>query len=66
MPGGAASDPNLKYMDLAVRMARRGLGQTGSNPSVGAVIVDAASGEIIACGTTAASGRPHEIGRAHV
>lgn len=59
MPGGAASDPNLKYMDLAVRMARRGLGQTGSNPSVGAVIVDAASGEIIACGTTAASGRPH-------
>lgn len=46
-------------MDLAVRMAVRGLGRTGSNPSVGALIVDPATGDIIARGTTADTGRPH-------
>ena len=52
-------DLDVLYMDLALRMARRGLGRTGSNPSVGAVIVDPASGEIIALGRTADTGRPH-------
>ena len=40
-------------------MARRGLGRTGANPSVGAIIVDPNSGDIIARGTTADTGRPH-------
>ena len=59
MPAVDTSPVDCLYMDLALRMARRGLGQTGSNPSVGAVIVDPASGEIIARGTTANTGRPH-------
>jgi len=46
-------------MGIALAMARRGLGQTAPNPSVGAVIVDTATGEVIARGTTARSGRPH-------
>ena len=40
-------------------MARRGLGRTAPNPSVGAVIVDPVTGEVIARGTTATGGRPH-------
>ncbi len=59
MPMPDTSQVDCRYMDLALRMARRGLGRTGSNPSVGAVIVDPASGEIIARGTTADTGRPH-------
>ncbi len=50
---------DLANMDLALRMAWRGVGRTGANPSVGAVIVDAITGEIIARGTTAEGGRPH-------
>ncbi len=56
---GTAPDCDALYMDLAVRMARRGLGRTGSNPSVGAIVVDPATGEIIARATTADTGRPH-------
>lgn len=48
-----------QMMGLALRMARRGLGQTSPNPSVGAVIADEASGEVIARGVTAQGGRPH-------
>ncbi|MEQ1615370.1 MAG: bifunctional diaminohydroxyphosphoribosylaminopyrimidine deaminase/5-amino-6-(5-phosphoribosylamino)uracil reductase RibD [Hyphomicrobiaceae bacterium] len=50
---------DLANMDLALRMAWRGVGRTGANPSVGAVIVDAITGEIIARGTTEEGGRPH-------
>jgi diaminohydroxyphosphoribosylaminopyrimidine deaminase/5-amino-6-(5-phosphoribosylamino)uracil reductase len=46
-------------MDLALRLARRMLGNTAPNPAVGAIIADAASGEIIACGWTQPGGRPH-------
>lgn len=53
----AAFDHHM--MGIALAMARRGLGTTAPNPSVGAVIVDAATGEVIARGTTAAGGRPH-------
>ncbi len=56
---GNPEDLDALYMDLALRLARRGLGRTGSNPAVGALIVDAASGEIIGRGTTADTGRPH-------
>ena len=46
-------------MRLAVRFARRGLGATAPNPSVGAVIVCPETGEIISMGRTCAGGRPH-------
>ena len=46
-------------MRTALRMARRGLGQTAPNPAVGAVIADEATGEVIARGWTQPGGRPH-------
>jgi diaminohydroxyphosphoribosylaminopyrimidine deaminase/5-amino-6-(5-phosphoribosylamino)uracil reductase len=46
------------HMAQALQLARRGLGQTWPNPSVGAVIVGA-TGEILARGWTAPGGRPH-------
>ena len=46
-------------MALALRAARSGLGTTAPNPSVGAVIADESTGEVIATGTTAPGGRPH-------
>jgi diaminohydroxyphosphoribosylaminopyrimidine deaminase / 5-amino-6-(5-phosphoribosylamino)uracil reductase len=47
------------FMTSALRMARRGLGTTAPNPSVGAVIVDPASGVVLARGHTQPGGRPH-------
>lgn len=46
-------------MGIALRMARRGLGTTAPNPSVGAVVVDGATREVIARGWTMPGGRPH-------
>ena len=46
-------------MAIAIRMARRGVGTTAPNPSVGAVIVDETTGEVIARGWTQPGGRPH-------
>jgi diaminohydroxyphosphoribosylaminopyrimidine deaminase / 5-amino-6-(5-phosphoribosylamino)uracil reductase len=46
-------------MDLALRLARRMLGNTAPNPAVGAIIADEGSGEIIARGWTQPGGRPH-------
>jgi diaminohydroxyphosphoribosylaminopyrimidine deaminase/5-amino-6-(5-phosphoribosylamino)uracil reductase len=46
-----------QYMQAALSLARRNLGQTWPNPSVGAVIVK--DGYIIAEGYTARGGRPH-------
>ncbi len=45
-------------MAQALRLARRGLGQTWPNPSVGAIVV-APTGEVLARGWTAPGGRPH-------
>ncbi len=59
MTAAIPSDGDVHYMAQALLMARRGLGRSGSNPSVGAIIVDPVSGEIIARGTTADTGRPH-------
>ena len=56
-PTPSAFDAHM--MSIALMMARRGLGQTAPNPSVGAVIVDETSGEVIARAVTAAGGRPH-------
>jgi diaminohydroxyphosphoribosylaminopyrimidine deaminase/5-amino-6-(5-phosphoribosylamino)uracil reductase len=46
-------------MGIALMLARRGLGATAPNPSVGAVIADEATGELIARGVTQRGGRPH-------
>lgn len=46
------------HMAQALQLARRGLGLTWPNPSVGALVV-APSGEILARGWTAPGGRPH-------
>ena len=46
-------------MGIALRMARRGIGTTSPNPSVGAVIADEAAQEVISRAVTAPSGRPH-------
>src|SRR5215470_15945929 len=46
------------HMAQALQLARRGLGQTWPNPSVGAIVVSA-NGEIVSRGWTAPGGRPH-------
>jgi len=48
-----------QMMDIALRVARRGLGATAPNPSVGAVVADETTGEVIARGWTQPGGRPH-------
>ncbi|HEY8195109.1 MAG TPA: bifunctional diaminohydroxyphosphoribosylaminopyrimidine deaminase/5-amino-6-(5-phosphoribosylamino)uracil reductase RibD [Hyphomicrobium sp.] len=56
-PKSSAFDAEM--MAIALRMAERGLGSTTPNPSVGAVIADETTGEVLARATTARSGRPH-------
>lgn len=46
-------------MDIALRVARRGLGQVAPNPAVGAVIADELAGVVISRGWTQPGGRPH-------
>jgi diaminohydroxyphosphoribosylaminopyrimidine deaminase / 5-amino-6-(5-phosphoribosylamino)uracil reductase len=62
MAGSAKLVDQLKidhqFMAIALNMARRGLGTTAPNPSVGAVIVDTA-GIILGRGWTQPGGRPH-------
>ncbi len=55
----STSAQDRQFMRLALRMARRRLGQTAPNPAVGALIVDEATGELIARGSTQPGGRPH-------
>jgi diaminohydroxyphosphoribosylaminopyrimidine deaminase/5-amino-6-(5-phosphoribosylamino)uracil reductase len=50
---------DAQMMGVALRLAARGLGRTAPNPSVGAVIADERTGEVIARGWTAPGGRPH-------
>ena len=56
-PKSSAFDEEM--MAIALRMAERGLGATMPNPSVGAVIADETTGEILARAVTAPGGRPH-------
>ena len=53
------SDFHRHMMGVALTMARRGWGTTAPNPSVGAVIADDATQEMIARGVTQPGGRPH-------
>jgi diaminohydroxyphosphoribosylaminopyrimidine deaminase / 5-amino-6-(5-phosphoribosylamino)uracil reductase len=59
-PDGAPrndSDNDARFMQLALTLGRRGLGNTWPNPAVGAVMVK--DGIIIARGWTQNGGRPH-------
>jgi diaminohydroxyphosphoribosylaminopyrimidine deaminase/5-amino-6-(5-phosphoribosylamino)uracil reductase len=53
----AAFDAHM--MAIALALAERGLGRTAPNPSVGAIIADETSGEVIARAWTGCGGRPH-------
>uniref|UniRef100_Q07MT7 Riboflavin biosynthesis protein RibD n=1 Tax=Rhodopseudomonas palustris (strain BisA53) TaxID=316055 RepID=Q07MT7_RHOP5 len=53
----AAKAADLRYMQLALALGRRGLGNTWPNPAVGAVIVK--DGVIVGRGWTQPRGRPH-------
>ena len=48
---------DIKYMSIALNLARARHGLTGENPSVGCVIVK--NDEIISIGQTGFGGRPH-------
>ena len=48
---------DCRFMSLALRLAKRGIGQTGSNPSVGCLIVH--QNRIVGRGWTGVGGRPH-------
>lgn len=52
---GEAAD--RRFMQLALALGRRGLGRTGTNPAVGAVLVT--DGVIVGRGWTQDGGRPH-------
>jgi diaminohydroxyphosphoribosylaminopyrimidine deaminase / 5-amino-6-(5-phosphoribosylamino)uracil reductase len=53
----AAKEADRRYMQLALTLGRRGLGQTWPNPAVGAVVVK--DGVIVGRGWTQPGGRPH-------
>lgn len=55
-PADMSAD-DARYMQLALSLGRRGLGNTWPNPAVGAVIVK--DGVIVGRGWTQAGGRPH-------
>jgi diaminohydroxyphosphoribosylaminopyrimidine deaminase/5-amino-6-(5-phosphoribosylamino)uracil reductase len=57
--GGAVDD--LRFMELALGLGRRGLGRTWPNPAVGAVVVlhEADGPVIVGRGWTQPGGRPH-------
>ena len=51
------SDPDTRFMALALTLGRRGLGNTWPNPAVGAVVVK--DGVVVGRGWTQPGGRPH-------
>ena len=51
------SSKDKLYMEIALKLAKSRYGHTGSNPSVGCVIVK--NGKIISYGQTGLKGRPH-------
>ena len=63
MSAGAATagGEDLRFMELALALGRRGLGRTWPNPSVGAVLVrrHAEGARIVGRGWTQPGGRPH-------
>lgn len=56
-PRAMTPEEDARFMELALALGRRGLGNTWPNPAVGAVIVK--NGVIIGRGWTQPGGRPH-------
>lgn len=54
---GADVGTDRRFMAAAIRLSRRNLGMTATNPSVGTLIVR--DGVIVGSGVTAVGGRPH-------
>lgn len=54
---GAGSGADRRFMAAAIRLSRRNLGLTATNPSVGTLIVR--DGVVVGRGVTAVGGRPH-------
>ncbi|MCO6392699.1 bifunctional diaminohydroxyphosphoribosylaminopyrimidine deaminase/5-amino-6-(5-phosphoribosylamino)uracil reductase RibD [Aliihoeflea aestuarii] len=56
-----SADIDRRFMAAAIRLSRRNLGLTGTNPSVGTLIVrdDGEGPRIVGRGVTALGGRPH-------
>jgi len=50
---------DIRFMKMALTLAKRGLGQVAPNPAVGCVIVDPETGRVLGRGWTQAGGRPH-------
>ena len=55
--GPSVTPADRQYMAVALRLARRGIGRTADNPSVGCVLVR--DGAIVARARTSDGGRPH-------
>jgi diaminohydroxyphosphoribosylaminopyrimidine deaminase / 5-amino-6-(5-phosphoribosylamino)uracil reductase len=57
----SVGDTDRRFMAAAIRLARRNLGLTATNPSVGTLIVqdDGEGPRIVGRGITAIGGRPH-------
>jgi len=61
MSGVSGNENDRRLMAAAIRLSRRHLGLTGTNPSVGCLIVrdDGNGQQIVGRGVTALGGRPH-------
>src|SRR3954470_7143445 len=61
MKADAATETDRRFMAAAIRLSERHVGLTGTNPSVGCLIVrdDGAGPRIVGSGITAFGGRPH-------
>ena len=58
---GLGEDADRRFMEAAIRLSRRHLGLTATNPSVGTLIVrdDGGGPYVVGSGVTALGGRPH-------
>jgi diaminohydroxyphosphoribosylaminopyrimidine deaminase / 5-amino-6-(5-phosphoribosylamino)uracil reductase len=56
-PPAVIADVDERYMRLALRLARKGLGKTSPNPAVGAVLVQ--NGTVLSTGWHKRAGGPH-------
>jgi diaminohydroxyphosphoribosylaminopyrimidine deaminase/5-amino-6-(5-phosphoribosylamino)uracil reductase len=57
LPHSQVTSDDIRFMEATIRYARRHKGLTGTNPSVGTLIVK--DGIIVGRGVTALGGRPH-------
>lgn len=56
-PHANVTSDDVRFMEATIRLARRNKGLTGTNPSVGTILVK--DGIIVGRGVTAIGGRPH-------